>query len=161
MKTTITTLAVTVASNEVAKTIRFSENDHLIELLLYNDKVVILEVRALVTKLVGSPAILAGPALCGIIPAGYHDKKKGGAAVAWTKTTGASVNGLTAVPDVGAAQSQTTVMTFKPRNGDIFGVNPKVEPVFLFAAPHFSTPIGTVTHAPVYSVICQIDIEMI
>jgi len=161
MKTTITTSAVTIASNEVAKTIRFTENDHLIELLLYNDKVIIKEVRAIITKFTTSPAVLAGPALCGIIPAGYHDKKKGGAAVAWTKTTGASVNGLTAVPDVGSAESQTQTMTFHPRNGDIFGVNPKVEPVFLFAAPHFSTPTGTTAHSAVYSVICQIDIEMV
>lgn len=160
MKTTITTSAITVASNEVAKSIRFSENDHLVELLLYNDKIVIKEVRALVTKLAGSPAVLAGPALCGIIPSGYHDKKKGGAAVAWTRTTGASVNGLTAVPDPGSAESQTVVMKFEPRNGDIFGVNPKIEPVFLFAAPHFSVPTGTTAHLGVYSVICQVDIEI-
>jgi len=160
MKTTITTSAITIASNEVAKSIRFSDNDQFIELLLYNDKIVITEIRAIITKLSGHPAVLAGPALCGLIPVGYHDKKKGGAATAWTKTSAAAVNGLTPVPDVGSAESQTQVMKFTPRNGDIFGVNPKIEPIFLFAAPHFSTPTGTTAHLGVYSVICQIDIDI-
>jgi len=157
MKTTLMSETVNMAGGDSLKTIRFSTVEAVIEMLLYDATITIEKVDLVITKHATTKLNFSGPALAGLVPWGYLEKKKG---TAWTNTSASKVNGLQAVPDPGSAQSQTLIMSFSPSNGKIFEVNPAVELTLVFADPHTSvkTAGADENHYSVYA-IAHVDVS--
>jgi len=160
MQTVLTSEIVNVSTADGAKTVTFSTLDPLVELLMFNTTVDIVKVVVSATRLSKDKDKVSwsGPALCGLLPKGYIDKKKGTGA--WTKTNAAKLNGLEVVPIPGDAASQTIIMEFMPRDGKIFSMNEKVEPVLVFALPHVSKVTGTTDDPVVYAILCSIHVKI-
>jgi len=160
MNTVLTSEIVNVTTADGAKTVTFSTLDPLIELLMFNATVDVQKVVVSMTRLSKDKdkVIWSGPALCGLLPRGYVDKKKGTGA--WTKTNAAKLNGLEVVPIPGDAASQTLIMEFQPKDGKIFSMNEKVEPMLVFALPHVSKVTGTTDDPVVYAILCSIHVKI-
>jgi len=127
---------------------------------MFNTTVNVTKVVVSVTRLSKDKdkVVFSGPALCGLLPKGYVDKKKGTGA--WTKTNAAKLNGLEMVPIPGDAASQTVIVELTPRDGKIFSMNEKVEPMLVFALPHVSKVTGTTDDPAVYAILCSIHVTI-
>lgn len=160
VSTIFTSEITTINTSAGAKTVTFSKLDSMIELLMYNTSISITKVTVTLTYLDQSKVVWTGPALAGLLPAGYVEKKKGGAAETWNKVKAAKLNGLEIVPSVGSAQAQTVLLEFSPSNGRIFEMNEKIEPVLVVALPHVAKAAGETAEIDVIAVLCNIHVTM-
>jgi len=142
LTTVLTSEVTTLNAGDAMRTIKFSGVSEFVELLMFNATVTITKIDVVITAHQGEHIRHGGPALCGLVPSGYMDKKKGTGS--WTKTSASKVNGLEAIPVMGSASTQTITKSFVPANGRIFEMNEKVEPVLLFANPHMALATGKI-----------------